>query len=196
MRRRQHDRAVGREDVADAQFLGDRPAAICRAVAATMMSQPCAAWPMVSNCVATVPSTSCRRCSGDGGAGGRDWGADGLEAIAWRTAGPMGMTSKPRLAIHSLKSGGTHKRASCPSALSCDASATSGWTSPRDPIVDSNTRMLFNRCRSPRQRDDTKSGLWRRGPPRCRSRPRCVVQSQQEASVLSCGALALEVRRF
>jgi hypothetical protein len=37
--------------------------------------------------------------------------------------------------------GGTHTRTSWPSALSCDASATSGWTSPRVPIVDSSTRI-------------------------------------------------------
>ena len=57
----------------------------------------------------------------------------------------MGETGNPRLSIHSRKSGGTQKRASWPRALSCNARATSGWTSPREPIVESSTRMDFTR---------------------------------------------------
>jgi hypothetical protein len=45
------------------------------------------------------------------------------------------------------KSGGTHRRTSWPSARNCDANATNGWTSPRDPIVDSSTRIGAPLCK-------------------------------------------------
>ena len=67
--------------------------------------------------------------------------AGGLEAVALRNSGPMGVTGMPTLSIQSWKSGGTHRWTSRPSAFNCDASATNGWTSPRDPIVDGSTRM-------------------------------------------------------
>ena len=100
-----------------------------------MMSQPRAAAAIVSNCVATVPSIIRRLCSGVGRA------ADGFAFPVERSAGPIGVTGIPRLAIQSWKSGGTHRRISWPSALSASASATSGWTSPLDPIVDSSARI-------------------------------------------------------
>src|SRR5215470_20267848 len=53
----------------------------------------------------------------------------------------MHVTRTPRRSIHSRKSGGTHIRTSWPRSRNATASATSGWTSPRDPIVDSSTRM-------------------------------------------------------
>ncbi len=64
-----------------------------------------------------------------------------LMSAALRTSGPMGVTGMPRLSIQSRKSGGTDRRTSWPRDLNCNASATSGWTSPRDPMVDSSTRI-------------------------------------------------------
>lgn len=112
-------------------------AAICRAVAPTMTSQPRAAAVTVSNCAPTVSSAIWCRLSADGG----DAGTGGLAAVSVRSSGPMGVTERPSPSIHARKSGGTHRWTSCPSALSSIASATSGCTSPRDPIVDSSTRM-------------------------------------------------------
>jgi hypothetical protein len=71
-----------------------------------MMSQPRAATAIVSNCVATVPSTIRRRCSGVGIA------VEGLVLPVERSSGPIGVTGSPRLLIQSRKSGGTHKRTS------------------------------------------------------------------------------------
>jgi hypothetical protein len=119
-------------------FSATEPAATCSAVAATMTSQPCAASPITQNCVATVVAIRSRTCSGEG----RGDGPAGRAAIAWRTSGPSGVTATPKPSIHSRKSGGTHSRTSCPSVFDCSARATSGWTSPRDPIVDSNARIV------------------------------------------------------
>jgi hypothetical protein len=81
-------------------------AAIWSAVAPTMTSQSRAAAVIVSNWVATVPSTIRRRCSGVGRA------ADGLALPVERSSGPMGTTGIPRLSVQSRKSGGTHRRTS------------------------------------------------------------------------------------
>jgi hypothetical protein len=118
-------------------------AATWSAVAPTTRSQPRAASVIVWNCAATVPSIMARSCSGVGGA------ADGAAFPVGRSSGPMGVTGIPSPSIHSRKSGGTHSRTSLPSSLSSRASATSGWTSPRDPMVESSTRMGSSSGRGP-----------------------------------------------
>src|SRR5579872_423758 len=104
---------------------------------ATKTSQPRAAGVIAWNWPATVSSIRWRSCSGVGGA----CAADGLGAAVWRTSGPTGTNGIPRVSIHSRKSGGAQIRTSWPSSINCNANATIGWTSPRDPIVDSSTRM-------------------------------------------------------
>ena len=110
-------------------------AAICRAVAPTIAWQPWATAAIVSNCVATVPAIIWRRCSGVGKA------VEGLALAVGRSVGPMGVTAMPWPSTQSRKSGGTQRWTCCPSDCSCNARATSGWTSPCDPIVESSTRI-------------------------------------------------------
>jgi hypothetical protein len=132
--RGQDVRAKGDEQVGDVERLCTDRAAICSAVAPTSTSQPRAAAATVSNCAATVASASSRRRSGVIGSGGP-------EAVRVRSSGPIGVTVKPSPSIHSRKSGGTQRCTPAPSDLKAAASATSGCTSPRDPIVESNTRI-------------------------------------------------------
>jgi hypothetical protein len=56
MRRRQHHRRIGGEDVRNPNFSATDRAATCGAVAATITSHSCAAEVNVWNCVATVAS--------------------------------------------------------------------------------------------------------------------------------------------
>jgi hypothetical protein len=105
-----------------------------------MTSQPSAAAGIVANWVATVPSIISRRCSGVAGA------AVGLGFPVQRSSGPTGVNGIPMPSIQSPKSGGAHIRTSCPTARNCSASATTGWTSPRDPIVDNSTRIENPSC--------------------------------------------------
>jgi len=55
---------------------------------------------------------------------------------------PAGTSGTPTPASRSanFSSGGAHTRTSAPSARNRTASPSSGSTSPRDPIVDNNTR--------------------------------------------------------
>ena len=57
---------------------------------------------------------------------GVEYVIDGAAFAVDRSSGPIGVTGMPMPSIHSRKSGGTHKRTSCPSAFNCAASATSG----------------------------------------------------------------------
>lgn len=82
-----------------------------------------------------VPSIICRRCSGV-----RRVAGVAVFAVE-RTSGPLGVTGNPKSSIQSWKSGGTHKRTSWSRAFSCNPSATNGWTSPHEPIVDNSTRI-------------------------------------------------------
>jgi hypothetical protein len=104
---------------------------LCCAVAATITSHSCAAEVNVSKLCRdgrfhhlTPPRGHQRPV------------AVGRDAANLRTSGPMGVTGMPRLSTHSRKSGGTQTLTSWPSAFKCGASATTGWTSPRDPIAE------------------------------------------------------------
>ena len=132
----QNRRAVGGEDVRDAHPLrhrgsGDLQGRRSHDDVAALRPPP------------RSSRTAWRPCPPSSDAAARAWA--GLPtALAFpveRSSGPIGVTGMPRPSIQSRKSGGTHRRTSWPSALNSNASATSGWTSPRDPIVDSSTRI-------------------------------------------------------
>jgi hypothetical protein len=55
---------------------------------------------------------------------------------------PVGTSGTPTPGNSSTKSGDEHTRTSAPSARECTASLTIGSTSPRDPYIDNNTRIL------------------------------------------------------
>ena len=107
-------------------------AANCCGLVATSASHPLAAAAIVSNCAA-INAAARRGRSAAGGVA--------LVTIG-RTGWPVATSGTPTPASRAANSssGGAHTRTCAPSARNRTASPTSGSTSPREPVVDNNTR--------------------------------------------------------